>query len=1306
MPNAILRAAAFPCAIFLAGASLTISTFFWIEHAEERTQQATFERMADRAISDAVTRLTQPLYGLGGMRGAAAVEGGIPTSADIARYVQARDLAGEFPGVSGLGLIEPVRREALGSFERRVRSEGQPSFTVRTSGTEPDLFVIKTIEPRAANANAIGYDIGSETNRRLAAERVFRDGLATVTAPIKLLQDTRQRPGALMLAPIFQSGRPARSGPGDPVIAIVYAAVAYEDLLAGVNRERASWLRMIITDHSAQTPTQLFDSSGQDAGSAQAVQVRRTVAYFGRELEFVVEATPEFLQANPVDDADLLLLLGFLVSALAAVAAFQQVRTVQLAQSIAASMTVDLNRLAMVARLTNSAVVITDAEGKTRWVNRAFRDLTGFSDQELIGKAPGEMLQTKDTNPIEVARLSAALKAREPFSGVLLNRSKSGRDYWVQMEIQPFAGSKEHDEGFIAVEADITERLERDKAIHASRALLDETGQVAGVGGWRLDLETQALEWTEQTRRIHETPADHRPDVDNGIQFYAPEARPIIAEAIAKALASGEGWDLELPFITYTGRSIWVRAVGEVETHEGKPVALIGAFADISAVVAERQRLELERKRLAMIIEGTGAGTWEWNIQTGETRFNERWAQIVGLNLAELGDTTIQTWVQLTHPDDLCESQSRLEQHFRGDCVGYECEARMRHRDGSWIWVLDRGRVMTWSSDGQPEWMFGTHLDITERKAIELRLEESQAMLSTTLRSIGDAVLTTDADGVVTWLNPVAEALTGWVVDEAIGRPASEILNLEIEGREGAAPNPIQACLAEGRKVGLAGNTVLTSRNGDRYVIEDSAAPLREGDGPIRGVVMVFHDVTEKAHLAKEMSFRASHDSLTGLINRAEFELELSRALEQARTTESSGALLFIDLDHFKVVNDACGHAAGDQLLQQVSDMLRAAVRTRDFVGRFGGDEFAILLESCPMERARQIAERIVESVDAYRFVGEDGRRYRVGLSVGLAPLDGRWATISQLLQGADSACYAAKKQGRGRVVVEDTLLSTSADAHGGATWGPRIEQAMDEDLFELFAQRVVPLQKQLPERLSCEVLLRLKDGSGGYHSPGEFMPAAERYQLASRIDRWVLRRVLAVLKAERQAGIARVAVNFSGQSVNDRTFHQFALQAIEASGLPPSMLCVEITETALVTNFADAAAFIERLHGLGAQVALDDFGAGSSSFGYLNSLKVDLLKIDGQFVRGLLEGDLESAAVRSFVEVAKVLGLKTVAEQIENERVSVRLAELGVDFGQGYHFHRPEPLSTLLSHWGDISRGSNVIAADFSKNVKSYRAS
>ena len=427
------------------------------------------------------------------------------------------------------------------------------------------------------------------------------------------------------------------------------------------------------------------------------------------------------------------------------------------------------------------------------------------------------------------------------------------------------------------------------------------------------------------------------------------------------------------------------------------------------------------------------------------------------------------------------------------------------------------------------------------------------------------------------------------------------------------------------------------------------------------------------------MSYRATHDALTGLTNRPEFESRLNRTLSKAHEEKSEHALMFIDLDQFKLVNDACGHSAGDQVLQQVAKLFRDAIRARDTLARLGGDEFAVILEHCSSEHAQRVAQQICDRMDEFRFL-QDGRRYRIGASIGLVPLDNRWSTPAAILQAADTSCYAAKEAGRNRVHFWFDTDAAMHARHGETQWASRLEHAVDEDRFVLHAQRIIPLRSE-GGGLHAEVLLRMVDDDGSLIAPGTFLPAAERFHLASRIDRWVLHHVVDILVTHPAlSNIEMLCVNLSGQSIGDRAFLRSSLEIFAGAGCGVcSRLCLEITETAAVTNMADAALFVEEVRRLGVRVALDDFGAGASSFGYLKSLAVDVLKIDGQFVRGVIDDPLDDAAVRCFVDVAKVVGVKTVAEFIDKPAVLARMKELGVDYGQGFLLHRPEPIEALM---------------------------
>jgi diguanylate cyclase (GGDEF)-like protein len=454
-----------------------------------------------------------------------------------------------------------------------------------------------------------------------------------------------------------------------------------------------------------------------------------------------------------------------------------------------------------------------------------------------------------------------------------------------------------------------------------------------------------------------------------------------------------------------------------------------------------------------------------------------------------------------------------------------------------------------------------------------------------------------------------------------------------------------------------------------------ATAQALEGRRALQTVRQMVNDLSQAA---QESEHRASHDALTGLLNRAAFEAQVTLALERARLDPTqASSLMCIDLDNFKIVNDTCGHAAGDQLLKTVAKMLRGAVRHSDVLARLGGDEFALLLPACPDAAAQAVGRKICAQFADFRYV-HGTHRMVVGASIGLALIDERWDTPAAVMQAADASCYAAKQTGRNRVVCYSDDEAAIVQRAGQTHWARRIEQALDTDGFVLHGQRIVPLHTR-GLQVKLELLLRMVDTDGSLIPPAAFIPSAERYHLMGRVDRWVLQKAVAWLHDLLRRGEAPpVAVNLSGQSISDRGFHRWALDLLAAAG--PAVrerLILEVTETSVVTNLTDAASFMGEARALGVKTALDDFGVGSSSFGYLKTLPIDYLKIDGQFVRNVLTDPLDAAAVRCFVDVARVVGLKTVAEFVESEAVQRHLAELGVDLVQGFHLHRPGPLPT-----------------------------
>jgi len=954
-----------------------------------------------------------------------------------------------------------------------------------------------------------------------------------------------------------------------------------------------------------------------------------------------------------------------------------------------------------VTALKSAQLALEEAQrlGQTgSWTWQADGDRVGWSAQmfSMLGGDPRSdpptfaeqaRIYDPDSYAALAERVTLALQTGKPYTLELSYQRPDGQRGWVEARGEALREPSGHVSGLRGTVQEITQRRAQQRALELAQDRLRAMYETTPAMLHSID---------SQGRLLHVSDAwlarlgYRREEVIGRFssEFLTEESRRRAREEVLPAFfKEGRCDDVSYQMVTSHGEIIDVLLSALLERDElGQPRRSLAVTMDVTPRRAAERELAREHERLRNLIDASNAGTWEWNVQTGEVIVNPRWAEIVGWTVDELGAVTNQFRADIAHPDELEETRRLLREHFAGRSQAYVAEVRLRHRDGHWVWAEDRGRLITRTPDGRPEWVYGIHIDITERKRrdeAELRLNAELAqqheLMRVTLQSIGDAVITTDAAGAVNWLNPVAERMTGWLATEAKGLPLSQVFHIVHEETRAVTENPVATCLAQGKIVGLANHTLLISRDGTEFGIEDSAAPIRNAAGDVLGVVLVFHDVSEQRRLSGEMTYRATHDALTGLVNRAEFETRLLRTLRQSHDNDSHHALLYIDLDQFKLVNDACGHAIGDQLLQQVSKLLADAIRGRDTLARLGGDEFAIILEHCTSDQANRVAQKICDRMDDFRFVHED-RRFRIGTSIGLVPVDKRWASTAAIQQAADTSCYAAKEAGRNRVHAWFDTDAAMRARHHEVQWTSRIEQALDQEGFVLFAQRIQAL-KEAPKGIHAEVLLRMRNDDGSLALPGAFLPAAERFHLVSRIDRWVLRHAIDWLRGlPSEDLIESLSVNLSGHSVGDKAFHAWALELFESAGDSVcSRLCLEITETAAVTNLADAAIFIEQVRESGVKVALDDFGAGASSFGYLKTLPVDYLKIDGQFIRDLLSDPLDDAAVRCFADVARLMGLKTVAEFVDNPEVLDRLRVIGVDFAQGYLIHRPGPIDSLI---------------------------
>ena len=558
-----------------------------------------------------------------------------------------------------------------------------------------------------------------------------------------------------------------------------------------------------------------------------------------------------------------------------------------------------------------------------------------------------------------------------------------------------------------------------------------------------------------------------------------------------------------------------------------------------------------------------------------------------------------------------------------------------------------------------------------------LRIPEADsAPEALALNSLAEAIMATDRAGRITYMNPAAEQLTGSAAGAAAGKLIEEIVSLVDETDRRLLSDPVQQALTSGAPVNLSRRALMLSRgNGSERSIELSAAPIRNGARELLGAVVILHDVTELRGLTRQMSYQAAHDALTGLVNRREFERRLEEAIENGHRGDGQHVLAYLDLDHFKLVNDTSGHLAGDSMLREVAKLLRDAVRDSDTVGRIGGDEFGILLVGCPLDKARQISDDVTRAVGDHRFVWRD-KIYNVGASIGLVEISRESGTLEELIAAADTACYVAKKQGSGRVVVYSARDEALARHTGEIQWLQRLQSALKENRFHLYHQVIVPAHGE-DGGPAMEVLVRLQDESGHDLLPAEFMRAAERYRLMGLVDRWVVQTTLAALGRGAIAVEPRhsVAINISGQTLGDAQFLEFVVECLDSTGVIPGQVCFEIAESAVIANLDHARRFVGVLHGMGCQFALDDFGSGVGSFSNLKTLPLDYLKIDGSFIRNLARDSVNQAMVTAMIKLARTLNFKVIAEQVEDSAAEEAARRMGVDYLQGYAIGRPQPL-------------------------------
>jgi len=695
---------------------------------------------------------------------------------------------------------------------------------------------------------------------------------------------------------------------------------------------------------------------------------------------------------------------------------------------------------------------------------------------------------------------------------------------------------------------------------------------------------------------------------------------------------------------------------------DGEPIGVLQVLRDLSRQRLAEQAIRESEERYRILSQAAFDGI---AIHDGGkvVAFNPTLATMLGYTEKEVVGTSLL--------DYLNESAHALVSERFRNRITDPINLYLRRKDGSVLAAEVRARDLPFQ--GRLQRVVAVR-DLRELEQARHELFAEKERLRVTLESIGEGVIVTDIAGRVQYLNPVAEAMLAISHGEAAGRPLGEFCRI-LDENGGAAADLVQSCLEQDAVTQSPHGCVLWRPDGREFAIEHSAGPIRDRTGQVTGVVLALRDVTEMRRLSRQLRHQASHDPLTGLINRSEFEQRLEQALASARDEAKEHALCYIDLDQFKMVNDTCGHAAGDQLLRQVAALVAARVRESDTVARLGGDEFGVLLTGCGLAEARKVADTLRQTIADFRFVWRD-RSFDVGSSIGIAPLRAHSGSLADAMSTADAACYVAKDLGRNRIHVYEPDDAALARHHGQMVWAQRLSAAIKAGRLRLYSQPIVALGEGAAGPAWHEILVRMLDEDGQVVPPMAFIPAAERYNLMPVVDRWVVTATLAWMRGQGTSGRSPAcAINLSGRSIGDDQFQQFVNSEIRASDVDPARVTFEITETAAIANFAQAQQFIVALKRLGCGIALDDFGSGLSSFAYLKHLSVDYLKIDGEFVRDMAGDPIDHAMVAAINQLGHVMGIKTIAEYVESEAVLARLREVGVDYAQGYALHRPAPL-------------------------------
>ena len=931
-------------------------------------------------------------------------------------------------------------------------------------------------------------------------------------------------------------------------------------------------------------------------------------------------------------------------------------------------------------------------------VNKALLEIRGADSVEELIRDESDVDSWWSDEWVEfyANELALLVKSNAYFGAELEDTKVDGSSYVSRTSTFVVAGYEDSWERVISIHEDITDRkqmedqirdarndlerdaMERTRKLQESEALLAQGAEIANLGYaiWDYDDE-KYITVSEGYAGIYGYTREEFlatfNSLESDIELIYPEDRERYL-----TYYNDDSTDDLTPDIFFR----IVRCDGEIRHLMQSYRHVIGAPGErrqslISILdITDLKRVEEELKNSHALYRQAefmgNMGHWSWDhVGYKMISCSEQFARIYNMAVPETIAyfSSADAKMSLIHPED----RERYRQSVL-DCdrhrKGLDIEYRIVTPCGTQRHVYLRSERV-YDDRGDVVRSFGTLQDITERKQTKQDLLTQSQITSNMAEG---AMLVRASDETIVYTNPAFETMFGYEPGELLGKHLSKLnSDTEIPPEEWIA-SLIRELDCNGAWRGEICNV---KKDGTIFWCSSNISVFDHSEFG-RVWISVNSDTTERRQAEKMLSYQASHDILTGLINRHEFELRAERLISTTHRNSGEHALCFMDLDQFKIVNDSCGHTAGDQLLQQLGQVLRNTVRRQDTLARLGGDEFGVLMEHCTLEQAQRAADALLERVADFQFSWE-GQSFRIGVSIGLVAITETTTSLIELLRQADAACYMAKDLGRNRIQVyrpEDTEL---ARRHGEMQWVARIDQALEDNRFTLYAQEIVPLDHSAEKHY--ELLLRLVDTDGSIIPPRAFLPAAERYDLIDKVDTWVVRNAFTLMNAHpafvEQAHI--VSINLSGHSLTNNKFLNSLIAQIDEFNIDAGKICFEITETAAISNLSMATSFISSLKELGCHFALDDFGSGLSSFAYLKGLPVDYLKIDGMFVKDMVDDPIDHAMVKSINEIGHVMGMKTIAEFVENDAIKSKLAEIGVDYAQGYGIQKPQPFTDIL---------------------------